>query len=223
MTVEAKICGISTEAALDAAIDGGAQYAGLVFFPKSPRNVEPPLAQRLAAHARARSQSIKVVALVVDPDDRALHRLNERVKPDIVQLHGNETPDRAGVIAAITGRAIWKAVSVNTRAGVQSAEAYLRPGCADLILFDAKPPEHLSALPGGNGLAFDWTMLDAWPKSRPFVLAGGLTPDNVAAAIRLTGASIVDVSSGVETAPGVKDAGLIRRFLAAVKTAKQTS
>jgi phosphoribosylanthranilate isomerase len=222
MAVEAKICGISTEAALDSAVTNGARYVGLVSYPKSPRHVEPPLAQRLAAHARARSASIKVVALVVDPDDRALRRLNESVKPDIIQLHGNETPDRAGVIAANTGRAIWKAVSVNSRAGVAAAEAYLRPGCADLILFDAKPPEHLSALPGGNGLAFDWTMLDAWQKSRPFVLAGGLTPENVAAAILLTGASIVDVSSGVESAPGVKDPELIRRFLEAVKTAKQT-
>lgn len=222
MAVEAKICGISTEAALDAAVSNGARYIGLVNYPKSPRHVEPPLAQRLAAHARTLSMSIKVVVLVVDPDDRALRRLNESVKPDIIQLHGNETPDRAGVIAATTGRTIWKAVSVNSRAGVAAAEAYLRPGCADLILFDAKPPEHLSALPGGNGLAFDWTMLDAWQKSRPFVLAGGLTPENVAAAIRLTGASIVDVSSGVESAPGVKDPELIRRFLEAVKTAKQT-
>lgn len=222
MAVEAKICGISTEAALDAAVSNGARYIGLVNYPKSPRHVEPPLAQRLAAHARTLSTSIKVVVLVVDPDDRALRRLNESVKPDIIQLHGNETPDRTGVIAATTGRTIWKAVSVNSRAGVAAAEAYLRPGCADLILFDAKPPEHLSALPGGNGLAFDWTMLDAWQKSRPFVLAGGLTPENVAAAIRLTGASIVDVSSGVESAPGVKDPELIRRFLEAVKTAKQT-
>ncbi|HPG88498.1 MAG TPA: phosphoribosylanthranilate isomerase [Hyphomicrobium sp.] len=222
MTVEAKICGISTVEALDAAIDGGARYVGFVSYPKSPRHVEPPLAQRLAAHARTRSNSIKVVALVVDPDDRALHKLNESVKPNIIQLHGSETPDRAGVIAAITGRAIWKAISVKTRVGVASAEAYLRPGCADLILFDAKPPDELSALPGGNGLAFDWTMLDAWPTSRPFVLAGGLTPENVGAAIRLTGASIVDVSSGVERGPGVKDPELIRRFLEAVKTAKQT-
>lgn len=222
MSVQVKICGITTEAALDAAIDGGASFVGLVSYPKSPRHVEPPLAQRLAAHARSKRADIDVVALVVDADDGALRRLNESVKPDIIQLHGSETPERAGVIAAMTGRAVWKAVSVNTRDGVASAEAYLRPGCADLILFDAKPPEHLSALPGGNGLAFDWTILDAWQKSRRFALAGGLTPNNVAAAIRLTGAPIVDVSSGVESAPGVKDPELIRRFLEAAKTAKQT-
>lgn len=219
MSVQVKICGISTEAALDAAIDGGAHYVGLVSYPKSPRHVEPPLAQRLAAHARAKRADIEVVALVVDADDRTLRTLNESVKPDIIQLHGNETPERAGVIAATTGRAIWKAVSVSSRDGVVAAGAYLRSGCADLILFDAKPSD-AAALPGGNGLAFDWTMLDAW--SRPFVLAGGLTPGNVAAAIELTGAPIVDVSSGVESAPGVKDPELIRRFLEAAKTAKQT-
>lgn len=218
MTVQVKICGISTEAALDAAVGGGADYVGLVSYPKSPRHVEPPLAQRLAAHARSKRADIKVVALVVDADDRTLRTLNESVKPDIIQLHGGETPERAGVIAAMTGRSIWKAVSVSSRDGVVAADAYLRPGCADLILFDAKPSAN--ALPGGNGLAFDWTMLDAW--SRPFVLAGGLTPGNVAAAIKLTGAPIVDVSSGVESAPGVKDPELIRRFLDAAKTAKQT-
>lgn len=220
MTVQVKICGILTEAALDAAIDGGAHYVGLVSYPKSPRHVEPPLAQRLAAHARTKRSNIKVVALVVDADDRALRRLNESVKPDIIQLHGSETPDRAAAIAAMTGRAIWKAVSVNARDGVAAADVYLKPGCADLILFDAKPSSAADALPGGNGLTFDWTMLDAW--SRPFVLAGGLTPDNVAAAIKLTGAPIVDVSSGVESAPGVKAPELIRRFLEAAKTAKQT-
>ena len=220
MTVQVKICGISTEAALDAAIGGGADYVGLVSYPKSPRHVEPPLAQRLAAHARSKRADIKVVALVVDADDRTLRSLNESVKPDILQLHGSETPDRAGVIAAMTGRSIWKAVSVSSRDGVVAAGAYLRPGCADLILFDAKPSDEAGALPGGNGLAFDWTVLDAW--SRPFVLAGGLTPRNVAAAITLTGAPIVDVSSGVESAPGVKDPELIRRFLEAAKTAKQT-
>lgn len=222
MSVQVKICGISTEAALDAAIDGGAHYVGLVSYPKSPRHVEPPLAQRLAAHARSKRADIKVVALVVDADDRALRRLNESVKPDIIQLHGSEMPDRAGVIAAMTGRAIWKAVSVNSRDGVAAAGVYLKPGCAELILFDTKPSGGADALPGGNGLAFDWTMLDAWPKSRPFVLAGGLTPGNVAAAIALTGAPIVDVSSGVESAPGVKDPELIRRFLEAAKTAKQS-
>lgn len=221
MTTAAKICGITSDLALDAALDGGARYVGFVSFPKSPRHVEPELMQRLAAHARSKQPNIKIVALVVDPCDRALQDLNESVKPDVIQLHGSETPDRVRAIKAMTGRSIWKAVSVSSPEGVLEAESYLRPGSADLILFDAKPSGAGNALPGGNGLTFDWTMLDTWPKSRPFVLAGGLTPANVAAAIELTGAAIVDVSSGVESAPGVKDVTLIRRFLDAVKTANE--
>jgi phosphoribosylanthranilate isomerase len=221
MTVKVKICGVNTEAAVDAAVAAGADYLGLVSYAKSPRYVELPLAQRLAAHARTKSAVVQIVVLMVDDDDRRLRQWSEGVKPDLIQLHGKETPDRVGLVAATTGRQVMKAIAVSSQADVAAAAAYLAPGKASLVLFDAKPPSDPNALPGGNGLSFDWRMLSAWDQSKPFMLAGGLTPDNVANAIRLTGAPIVDVSSGVESTPGVKDADLIRRFIQAAKTAKQ--
>ncbi len=212
-----KICGLRTIETLDAAIAHGAAYIGLVLFPKSPRHLEMPDAARLAAHARGRALS---VVLLVDPDDALIDRVAADVRPDILQLHGKETPERMAEIRARAGLPLMKALGVATREDVDRAQDYLQPGIADLILFDAKPhPRAEDALPGGNGLTFDWRILDGVRGQIPFALAGGLTPENVATAIRLTGADIVDVSSGVERVPGEKSPELIARFLAAAKTA----
>ena len=214
-----KICGLKDDGALECAIAAGADYVGFVFFAKSPRAVDLATAARLAAHARERA-TVQCVALVVDADDAMLAAICRDVRPDILQLHGKETPDRLLAIRALCpGVGIWKAASVITREDVAAVTGrYLQPRLADMLLFDAKPPPG-SVLPGGNGLAFDWHILDDVKGRMPFVLAGGLTPDNVAAAIRLTDAAVVDVSSGVESAAGIKDYGLIRRFLTAAKTA----
>jgi phosphoribosylanthranilate isomerase len=217
MSIEAKICGIKTDAALDTALEGGARYIGLVFFAKSPRHVDLATAARLAARARGRA---KVVALTVDADDRLIEDIVAEVAPDIIQLHGHESPQRVAEVARLTKRPVMKAISVATEGDADTAFDY---ASADtLILFDAKPPSGPRALPGGNGLAFDWNLIARLKDRVPFMLSGGLTPENVAEAIRVTGATKVDVSSGVESAPGVKDPVLIRRFLQAVKTAKQT-
>lgn len=221
MTIETKICGITSEEALDAAVEAGADYVGLVFFAKSPRNVDLATAEALSRRAHERSRA-RVVVLLVDPEDALLARVVERVAPDVIQLHGEETPERVAAIRALTGVPVMKAVSVRTRQDVAGASLYRRPGGADIILFDAKPPDDPAALPGGNGLSFDWRILEAAPPGEPFALAGGLTAETVGDAIRLTGASLVDVSSGVEGRPGQKDPELIRRFLRAAKAAKQT-
>lgn len=210
MAVEVKICGLSTRETAEAALAAGADLIGLVFFPKSPRNVTLEQAAGLAALARGRA---KVVALVVDADDQLLSDIAREVQPDFIQAHGGETPQRVAEIERLTGKPVIKAIRVKDAGDIAAAAAF--SSVASLILYDAKAPETLgSALPGGNGHAFDWALLEG--ESRPaFMLAGGLTPDNVADAIRVTGAPMVDVSSGVETAPGVKDPGLIRKFIEA--------
>jgi phosphoribosylanthranilate isomerase len=213
MTTEAKICGIKTREALDAAIEGGAGYIGLVFYSKSPRHLEVDEARSLAEYARGK---VKIVALTVDADDAVLRKIIDEVAPDFLQLHGHETPERVAAIKQKFRRPVIKAIPVATPDDAARAHDYAN--VADLILFDAKAPPG-ATLPGGNGVAFDWLALE--DVSRPFVLSGGLTPETVANAIRITGARAVDVSSGVESAPGVKDPELIRRFLRAVKTAKQ--
>lgn len=202
---------------MDAALQGGARYVGLVFFAKSPRNVDLETAKRLAERARGRAS---IVALVVDADDQTLTRIMESVAPDILQMHGKETPERVAEIARVTNRTVMKAIAVASQADVERAFDYTN--AADFILFDAKPPDGPGALPGGNGISFDWQLIAGVRTPVPFMLSGGLNPDNVVEAIRQTGAGIVDVSSGVESAPGVKDPELIRRFLHAVKTVKQT-
>jgi phosphoribosylanthranilate isomerase len=217
MTTEVKICGLKTEAALDAALAGGADFVGFVFCAKSPRNITPDEARLLAARARGKA---KIVALLVDPDDAQLADVVETVSPDILQLHGSETPARVDEIARRFGRPVMKAVPVASADDVSAARAYA--GKAARILFDATSVPG-AAVPGGNGVAFDWHALEGVSSRMDFMLAGGLTPDNVAAAIALTGAAAVDVSSGVESQPGHKDPELIRRFLRAAKTAKQTS
>ena len=218
MTIEVKICGLRDEAALDAALAGGADYVGFVFFARSPRNIRPQAARALADKARGKA---KVVALFVDPDDALLAEIVDAVAPDIVQLHGAETPARVAEIAQRFGRPVMKAVAVACAEDVQAALAYV--GSADRILFDAKATqEDAGALPGGNGVAFDWQALAGLEGRIDYMLAGGLDPGNVADAIRSTGARAVDVSSGVESRPGEKDPDLIRRFIHAAKTAKQT-
>ena len=218
MTTEVKICGLRSEPALAAALDAGASYVGFVFYPRSPRNVTVEAARALAQTARGRA---KVVALMVDPDDALIAEVVAQVAPDIIQLHGAETPERVRDVRQRFGLPVMKAVSVAGPEDVAAALAYA--GTADRILFDAKPPTgELSALPGGNGLPFDWRALAALKGRMDFMLAGGLTPDNVSEAIRATGARAVDVSSGVESRPGEKDLALIHRFIRAAKTAKQT-
>jgi len=217
MTVEVKICGLKTEAALDAALAAGADYVGLVFCTKSPRNLDLATARQLAERARGRA---KIVALLVDPDDKQLEDVVAAVAPDIIQLHGSETPERVAEVAKRFGRPVLKAVKVAIADDALAALAYA--GKADRILFDAKAPEgRAGALPGGNGLAFDWQALAGVRGKLDYMLAGGLTPANVGEAIRLTGAKAVDVSSGVESRPGEKDPELIRRFLRAAKTARE--
>ena len=215
MPVEVKICGLSTPETVDAAVEAGADMVGLVFFPKSPRNVSLDQAAALAARARGRA---KIVTLVVDASDAELNAIMAKVAPDLIQAHGNETPARIAEIAALTGKPVIKAIRVKDAADIAGAGAFSE--AASLILYDAKAPETLgSSLPGGNGHAFDWGLLEGGRRPA-FMLAGGLTPENVAEAIRVTGAPAVDVSSGVESAPGVKDIGLIRKFIEAAKAAR---
>ena len=203
-----KICGIKTVDALDAALDARADYVGLVFFPKSPRHVTFEEAAALAQRARGKAN---VAALAVDADDALLDDIINHVSPDVLQLHGRESPQRAAEIKRRYGRRVWKALPVETAADAEQATSYL--GIAE-ILFDAKAQKG-AVLPGGNGLAFDWSALAGVKGQFTFMLSGGLTPDNVADAIRATQPWGVDVSSGVETAPGVKDPALIARFLRA--------
>ena len=204
-----KICGLRTAADIETAAQAGARYAGFVFFPRSPRNLS---VDEAAALALAATDGIARVGLFVDPTDADLDHVLASVPLDIVQLHGAEPPARVAQVRARTGLPVIKAVGV---AGPGDLPALTDYGIvADILLIDAKPPKD-AALPGGNGLAFDWSLLAGRRFLRPWMLAGGLTPGNVAEAIRLTRAPAVDVSSGVESAPGVKDAGLIRDFVAA--------
>jgi phosphoribosylanthranilate isomerase len=213
--VAVKICGLSTAETLEAALRYGADLVGFVFYPKSPRNVLPRQAKTLAAGIEGRARS---VALIVDADDRLIGEIAEQLKPDLFQAHGSETPERVAKIKSLTGIPVIKAIKVATAADVATAAAY--QDTAAMILFDAKAPESLvGALPGGNGLSFDWSLLGGKANGIPWMLSGGLNPENVANAIRLTGAQFVDVSSGVESAPGIKDIFRIRNFIEAAKAA----
>lgn len=215
MAVAVKICGLKSEAALRVALEGGADYVGFVFYPPSPRSLSPVEAGRLAPLARGRAQ---VVALFVDPDDALLDEAMREVDPDLIQLHGKELPERVAAIKAKYGRPVMKAISVETQADADRAFDY--QGAADLFLFDAKPPRGMTgALPGGNGISFDWRSLEGVRGRVRFMLSGGLNPGNVAEAIRLVSPDAVDVSSGVEVRPGEKDPALIRKFLRAAKSA----
>lgn len=211
MPAKVKICGLSTPETMAAALEAGADYIGLVLFPKSPRNVSLEQARLLASQASGRAE---VVVLIVDPDDALIGRVASEIGPDIIQLHGSETPDRVRDIGQRTGARTMKAISVSTQEDAVRALDYL--GSADLILFDAKPPKG-AVLPGGNGLAFDWRALASVAGEVDFMLSGGLNPDNIGEAIRVTGAPAVDVSSGVESAPGRKDPKLIKSFIEAAR------
>ena len=215
MSVGVKICGLSTEATMHAAVDAGAHHVGLVFFPKSPRNVSLVDAALLASIARGRAN---VVALMVNPSDDQVKAVMDEVAPDFFQLHGSETPERTWEIASLIDQVVIKAIPVLTKADAAVALNYRRG--VDQILFDAKPSAN-ALLPGGNGHVFDWTVLADMRKEFPFILSGGLTVANVADAIRIADPMTVDVSSGVESSPGVKDADLIRAFVAAAKGTKQ--
>ncbi len=211
MSARVKICGINTAEAMAAALEARADLVGLVFFPPSPRSVTLEEAAPLADYARGNAA---IVALVVDADDTLIDHIVTAINPDLLQLHGNETPERAAAIRDRFGKPVMKAIKVATREDAMSALAYRE--VVDLVLFDAKPPKDADR-PGGHGVAFDWSLLADVRGTIAFMLSGGLTPINVADAVHATGATVVDVSSGVESAPGVKDPGLIRAFIRAAK------
>ena len=206
-----KICGLTTPEAVEAALDGGAAYVGFVFFPKSPRHLDPETARRLAEPARGR---VKVCAVTVDPTDAELDAIVRTLAPDFIQVHGREDPGRVRSIRGRTGAPTIKALSISEAADLDAAQAF--DGVADHLMFDAKPPKDATR-PGGVGARFDWTLLTGRRFARPWFLAGGLDPWNVAEAVTQSGAPIVDVSSGVERGPGLKDPALISAFLEAVK------
>jgi len=204
-----KICGLSTPETLAAAVDAGAAYVGFVFFDKSPRNVSFDAARELAWQVPV---GVAKVALTVNADDAFLRALTDEVPLDMLQLHGSETPERVSEVRQKFGLPVMKAVGVADQSDLPQLDVYSK--VADQLLVDAKPPKN-AVLPGGNGLTFDWRLVASrrWPV--PWMLAGGLGPDNVAEAIALTGVQQVDVSSGVEAEPGVKSEDLIRAFLKA--------
>jgi len=215
MSVQVKICGISTAEAMSAAIEGGAAFVGLVFYPPSPRAITPAEAAALAALVPA---GIIKTGLLVDADDDTLETILKGVPLDLLQLHGSESPERVAEVKARFGLPVMKVVKLRQEGDLEAVEPYLE--VADRLLFDAKPPaEMTNALPGGNAVAFDWTLLagTTWPL--PWMLAGGLTPENVAEAIAVSGAPAVDVSSGVEEAPGRKNLQKIKAFLEAARQA----
>jgi phosphoribosylanthranilate isomerase len=208
MSLIVKICGLSTEETLDAALAAGADMVGLNFFPRSPRFVTPERAAGLASRAAGRAE---IVALTVDMDDAGIAAIVAAVTPDWLQLHGQETPERVAEVRERFGRPVMKALPIAAADDVARAADYM--AVADQLLLDAKPPRDATR-PGGNGAPFDWTLLSGFDPDIPWMLSGGLAPGNVAEAVALTGAPGVDVSSGVESAPGRKETNLIRAFIA---------
>lgn len=217
MGVLVKICGINSSEAANAALRAGADFAGLVFFEKSPRHLSLPQAATLARMLQGRA---KVVTLLVDPPDAMIDEVIAAVSPDLIQLHGNESPGRVAAIAARTQRPVIKALAVAESSDVVRAHAYEE--MADYLLFDAKV-DASATRPGGWGAAFDWQLVAGRTFRRPFGLAGGLTPENVERAIQVSGAQLVDASSGVEDAPGRKSAEKIAAFVAAARNAPYTN
>ncbi|WP_417250572.1 phosphoribosylanthranilate isomerase [Celeribacter sp.] len=211
MDTRVKICGLRTPDAVSAAVEAGAQYVGFVFFPKSPRNVDIETARALALDVPV---GVAKVALVVNASDEELDRLTGEVPIDMLQLHGSESLERVAEVRDRFGLPVMKAVGVSEPRDVQALDAYGM--VADQLLVDAKPPKN-GALPGGNGLSFDWRLISKRGWNAPWMLAGGLTVDNVVQAVQMTGAKQVDLSSGVESAPGVKDPAKIRAFMAALR------
>jgi phosphoribosylanthranilate isomerase len=211
--VNAKICGLNDPASIAAALEGGADYIGLVFYAPSPRAVTPEQAETLV---RDVPKAVQIVGLFVDPDDSEIARVLDRARLDMIQLHGAETAERVAAIRNHFGLPVLKAVPIAARSDIESAKNF--ENVADMLLFDAKAPKSMeNALPGGNGLVFDWTMLRGISLSIPWMLAGGLTADNVEQAVTISGARYVDTSSGVEIRPGRKDPLAVRRFLDTVR------
>jgi phosphoribosylanthranilate isomerase len=209
-----KICGLSTPETLDAALSAGADWVGFVRFPRSPRHVDLDVGRDLSGQAKGRA--LRVV-LLVNAEDADIADALAALDPDLLQLHGHETPQRVAAIRAAFGRPVVKALGVADPSDLAALDSY--GGAADHLLLDAKPPRGQGALPGGNGLSFDWRLLVGLDPGLPFMLSGGLNPDNVAEAIRLTGTRAVDVSSGVEVRPGIKDPGKIEAFVKAARAA----
>jgi phosphoribosylanthranilate isomerase len=216
MPVNVKICGLTSPEAIDAAVKGGAAYLGFVFFPPSPRCLTPADAGELALAVPA---NISKVGVFVDPSDLEIELVLDRIALDIIQLHGDETPERVAEVRQKFGLKVMKAIAVAGEADIHRAKTY--ETTADLLLFDAKAPKSMPhALPGGNGLIFDWTLVGSLKWLCPWMLSGGLTPEMVREAVRVSGARMVDVSSGVETAPGQKSPALIAAFMAIVNSLK---
>jgi phosphoribosylanthranilate isomerase len=213
MKTAIKICGLTTADAVDKAVARGASHIGFIFFPKSPRNIEPDIAGTLADRVRGR---VKIVAVTVDADTDDIDEIIALLKPDVLQLHGHETPERILQLKTLYGLPVIKAFSLKAEADLDRIDSYI--GAADSFLFDAKAPEG-APLPGGNGVAFDWRILRKLDAGVDYMLSGGLNRENVAAALQETGARALDVSSGVERAPGVKDLELIDAFFDAVEMA----
>lgn len=212
MKPDIKICGLKTREAIDRVVDRGASHLGFIFFKKSPRDIAPDLAGELTDHVRGRA---KIVAVTVDADNEELDEIVTLLKPDILQCHGTESPERLLAIKALFGLPVMKAISIRDPRDLESVTPYI--GVADRFLFDAKPPIG-SDLPGGNGVAFDWRVLRGLDDGIDYMVSGGLNKDNVVAALGETGARGIDVSSGVESAPGVKDLDMIDAFFDAVGT-----
>lgn len=211
MSVEAKICGIKTMSALNAAIEGGAAYVGFVFFPQSPRHLNIDDAAALAAKV---PQHVSIVAVVVDATQQEIAEIDARIRVDVVQLHGTESPEKVSSIRNYLNIHVMKALSIATKSDLEAVPRYA--AVADMLLFDAKA-DGSATRPGGNALSFDWTLLMGRTIEKPWMVSGGLNAHNVGSAVRRSGARLVDVSSGVERAPGEKDPKLIREFLDAVK------
>jgi len=207
---DVKICGITDARALEAALDGGARYVGFVVYPKSPRHLSRDKLAALADRARGNAE---IVVVTVDADDEALSLIQHHAKPDWIQLHGRERPSMVAHARQYARTGVIKATGVAHREDLDEARAY--ENVVEMLMFDAKPPP--GGLPGGNAAAFDWAILAGRSFSRPWMLSGGLTPANVQEAIAASGAGIVDVSSGVESAPGLKDPVKIAQFLAAAR------
>jgi len=212
MRVAAKICGLSTEAAVTAAVAGGADYLGFVFYPPSPRAITGAKAARLCASVHP---GITRVGLFVDADDDTIGAVLAEAPIDILQFHGHESPDRVADVKLRFALPVMKALAIAAPEDVLDATRYEQ--VADILLFDAKPPRRPDALPGGNGLAFDWRLIAGWTWRRRWMLSGGLTAELLPEAVRISGAAAVDVSSGVENRPGEKDLDKIRDFLAAAR------
>ena len=216
MSLIVKICGLSSPEALDIALEAGADMVGFVFFPPSPRNISLETARMLGKRVRERAQK---VALTVDADDAMLEAVVEALQPDVLQLHGKELPGRVAALRQKFGRLVMKAIAVETKADLSAMEAY--GGVADRLLFDARPPREATR-PGGLGRAFEWQLLRNLEPGMPFMLSGGLNVGNVSEALRITRAPGVDVSSGVERAPGEKDLDMIRAFVRAAREAARS-